>query len=218
MIRLPSELVSSLILSQYSESPNLIALIEIYCKEFDELRLAFQDVIDLRYFDKATGVQLDHIGKLVGAKRKLTGIKVDSYFGYLASAESLGMGKEDNKQVGGLFRSEQDSEYQDLVLPDSLYRNWIKAKILLNNTEGSKEDCIAFFKLLLNDPSLPVKLSIPKKATCKVEIGKKLSLVEVSLCISYAKAIKPIGITMQLFDTVGEILLNDIDLIGEYFD
>ena len=217
-MKLPSELVSRLVLSQYADSPNLLALLDIYCKELDELKLAVHDVIDLRYIDKAFGKQLDFIGDLVGAKRTLSGVVVTGYFGYLASAESLGMGKIDDNQVGGLFKSESDEEYQDIVLPDDLYLNWIKAKILLNNTEGSKEDCIAFFKLLLNDASLPVKLSIPSRATIRVDLGRKLTLLEVSLCIAFAKAVKPIGVTMRLYDLVGEILLHDIDLIGEYFD
>ena len=217
-MRLPSELVSRLVLSQYADSPNLLALLDIYCKELDELKIAVHDVIDLRYIDKAFGKQLDFIGDLVGAKRTLSGVKVTGYFGYLASAESLGMGKLDDKQVGGLFKSENDEEYQDIILTDALYLNWIKAKILLNNTEGSKEDCIAFFKLLLDDATLPIKLSIPSRATIKVELGRKLSLLEVSICIAYAKAVKPIGVTMRLYDTVGEILLHDVDLIGMYFD
>ena len=113
---------------------------------------------------------------------------------------------------------ESDEEYQDIVLTDELFLNWIKAKILLNNTEGGKEDCISYFKLLLNDMTLPVKISIPAKASLDVELGRQLSLQDVSICIAYAKAIKPIGITMRLFDTVGEILLHDVDLIGDYFD
>lgn len=217
-MKLPSELVSRLVLSQYADSPNLLALLDIYCKELDELKLAVHDVIDLRYIDKAYGKQLDFIGDLVGAKRTLTGIVVTGYFGYLASAESLGMGKIDDKQVGGLFKSEGDEEYQDIVLTDNLFLNWIKAKILLNNTEGSKEDCIAFFKLLLDDAALPVKLTIPSRATIRVDLGRKLSLLEVSLCIAFAKSVKPIGVTMRLYDPVGEILLHDVDLIGEYFD
>ena len=215
---LPSTIVRDLVLSQYSDSENLLALLDIYCEELDELMKATHDVIDLRYIDKAFGIQLDHIGKLVGASRTLSGVTVSGYFGYLDRAESLGMGKDDDNSVGGLFRSERDETLQDLVLPDQQYLNWIKAKILLNNTEGGKEDCIAFFKLLLNDPSLPVHLSVPNRATISISLGKQLSLIDVSVCIAYAKAVKPIGVTMHLFDTVGEILLHDIDLIGEYFD
>ena len=77
---------------------------------------------------------------------------------------------------------------------------------------------ISFFKLLLDDASLPVKITIPSRATTRIDLGRKLSLLEVSLCIAFAKSVKPIGVTMRLFDTVGEILLHDIDLIGMYFD
>lgn len=215
---LPTELLPSLVLSQYADSPNLLSLLNIYCQELNLIQQVTEEIIDLRYIDKAFGVQLDLVGALVGAKRTLSGVLVTGYFGYLESAQSLGMGLEGDNRTGGIFKSNSDEEYQDIRLTDDLFLNWIKAKILLNNTEGGKEDCISFFKLLLNDMTLPVKISIPAKASLDVELGRQLSLKEVSLCIAYAKAIKPIGITMRLFDTVGEILLHDVNLIGDYFD
>lgn len=216
-MKLPSELLEKAVLSQYANSPNLMALLEIYAEEFDLLQQLNEDIVNLRYIDNAFGIQLDYIGLLVGASRTLSGVKVVGNFGYLANAEALGMGKIDDVSVGGVLRSIEDQEYQDIRLPDDKYLNWIKAKILLNNSDGGKEDCIAFFKLLLNDPSIPVRISVPSKATTEIRLGKKLSLTDVAICIALAKAVKPIGVTMKLYDTVGEILLNDIDLIGEYF-
>ena len=215
---LPTELLPSLVLSQYVDSPNLLSLLNIYCQELDPIQKTIEEIIDLRYIDKAFGVQLDLVGALVGAKRTLSGVLVSGYFGYLESAESRGMGLEGDNRTGGIFRSESDEEYQDIILTDELFLNWIKAKILLNNTEGGKEDCISYFKLLLNDMTLPVKISIPAKASLDVVLGRQLSLQDVSICIAYAKAIKPIGVTMRLFDTVGEILLHDVNLVGDYFD
>ena len=55
---------------QFSDSENLIKLLQIYLDQVEELNLAQQDLSLLSTnLETATGYQLDIIGNLLGAKR-----------------------------------------------------------------------------------------------------------------------------------------------------
>jgi hypothetical protein len=70
------ELAKKNLMSQYKEgtlgarnSKNLRSLLEVFTKQIQELEDAFYDLYSLRYLEKAFGLQLDKIGKIVGIKR-----------------------------------------------------------------------------------------------------------------------------------------------------
>ena len=92
VIQEPLEKLFGLLLMQYRNSPNFIKYLSCYAAEIQGVYTCLQEELTDRYYDVAVGAQLDVVGEIVGARRTLEGIAVAGYFGYLDSAESLGMG------------------------------------------------------------------------------------------------------------------------------
>ena len=205
VIQEPLEKLFGLLLMQYRNSPNFIKYLSCYAAEIQGVYTCLQEELTDRYYDVAVGAQLDVVGEIVGARRTLEGIAVAGYFGYLDSAESLGMGKEGDLTVGGPFRSEKDDIVQDIKLTDPLFRNWIEARILKNRTNCNIEDCITFFKLLLNNEDLQVIVTEPANATVRISLGTTLTIYEAAQIRSLAQHIKPVGVTFIVEDENGVI-------------
>ncbi|CAC9972328.1 pf11041 family protein [Aeromonas phage PVN02] len=205
MIGAPSERLMDLLLIQYRNSPNFIKYLECYAEEMDEIYHVLTEMIECRYYDKATGERLDVIASIVGANRVLEGVVIAGNFGYLQVAESLGMGRRDDPALGGPLRSIKEDGVEDVVLTDARLKNWIDARIIKNKTACNTEDTIAFFKLLLDDPALKVKVMNPKPATAVIELGRKLSINEAALIVSLAQHVKPVGVEFIVQDQRGVI-------------
>ena len=205
VIAAPLTKLMDLMLMQYRNSPNFIKYLSCYAAELQEVYACLQQEITDRYYDVAVGAQLDVIGDIVGAGRTLEGVSVAGNFGYLDSAESLGMGREDDPNIGGPLRSEEDDTVQDIRLNDELFRNWIEARIIKNRTGCNTEDTIAFFTLLLNDDELDVEITTPAPATTKVSLKKTLTIYEAAQIRSLAQHIKPVGVTFIVEDFTGVI-------------
>lgn len=201
----PLQKFPELLLMQYRNSPNLVAYLKCYAAEMQEVYSCLQSTITDRYYDVAKGAQLDVIGAIVGAGRTLEGIAVAGYFGFLQSAESLGMGREDNPRLGGVLRSEDDAIGRDIVLSDELFRNWIDARIIKNKTACNIEDTITFFKLLLDRPDLQVAITEPEPATVRVSLQETLDIYEAAQVRSLAEHIKPVGVKFIVEDLTGVI-------------
>ncbi|UYD72132.1 DUF2612 domain-containing protein [Vibrio phage vB_VpaM_VPs20] len=202
---LPSETLHGLLLTQYRDSPNLIKYFTALSDEQEQVQVAIQETISDRYYDVAEGVQLDVIGRIVGCERVLRGIQIAGNFGYYDVDEALGMGKDADESVGGVLRSDDDDEIQDIVLPDVLFRNWIDARIIKNRTVCNVEDVIAFFRLLLDSPTLMVQIQQEAPATARVTLHTRLSLRNVALLKATAQHVKPVGVNMIVEDLNGEI-------------
>lgn len=205
MIGAPTERLMDLMLVQYRNSPNFIKYLECYAEEMDEIYHALKEMIECRYYDKATGERLDVIASIVGASRVLKGVVVAGNFGYLQVAEAQGMGRKDDPALGGPLRSINEDGVEDVVLTDARLKNWIDARIIKNKTACNTEDTIAFFKLLLDDPALRVKVMNPKPATAVIEFGRKLSINEAALIVSLAQHVKPVGVEFIVQDQRGVI-------------
>ena len=205
MTKSPSEQLEELMLMQYRNSPNLIKYLNCYAEEMAEVYDSFKEMQTCRYYDVAEGERLDVIGSIVGAKRILEGIVVAGNFGYLASPEAQGMGRQDTPSLGGPFRSIYDPEVGDIELADERFRNWIDARIIKNHTSCNVEDTIAFFRLLLNNPGLKVEISNPAPATAKIKLHKRLNIFEAALVKSLAEHMAPLGTEFIVEDTNGEI-------------
>lgn len=200
LVRLPD-----LILSQYRNSPNYIRYLTAYAEEMQDIHTSFQESLTERYYDIATGVQLDVIGYIVGASRTLKGIAVPGHFGHLDVAEALGMGREDDPQLGGPLRGDREDETQDIELSDPMYRAWIDARIVKNQTNCNIEDTISFFVFMLNDSEVDLMVTEPAPATVRVDIDKTLSIHEAALVKSMAQHCKPIGVNLIIADHTGVI-------------
>lgn len=200
VVRLPE-----LTLSQYRNSPNYLKYLAVYTEEMQDIHESLQECLSERYYDIAVGAQLDVIGHIVGASRVLKGVVVSGHFGYLDVAEALGMGREDDPQLGGPLRGDREDEVQDIELSDPMYRAWIDARIVKNQTNCNIEDTISFFVFMLNDSEVDITVTEPAPATVRVDIDKTLSIHEAALIKSMAQHCKPIGVTLIVADRTGII-------------
>lgn len=210
----PSKQLHDLLLAQYRDSPNLIAYLNVFASEMDDAHKVFDECLNERYYYRATGAQLDVIGYIVGAGRVLEGVVVSGNFGYLQSAESLGMGREDSPLLGGVLRGENDDPTQDVILPDSRFRDWIDARIVKNHTTVNVEDTIQFFRLLLNDPDLLVNIveNPGVEAAVTITLERVLNINEVAIVVSLAQHMKPVGVNFLIQDHTGVIETLPINL------
>lgn len=200
LIRLPD-----LILSQYRNSPNYIRYLTAYSDELQEVHTTLQECLTERYYDIAVGAQLDVIGYIVGASRVLKGVAVPGHFGHLDVAEALGMGREDDPQLGGPLKADREDDVQDIELTDPMYRAWIDARIVKNQTNCNIEDTISFFVFMLNDTEVDIHVTEPGPATMQVAIDRTLSIHEAALVKSMAQHCKPIGVELIVTDHTGVI-------------
>jgi hypothetical protein len=81
-----------LVLAQYKNSTNLLAVISTNDKQAQDLENAFFEIRDEFYLDTAVGVQLDIIGKIFKVERK--GLNDDEYRALIKStSSSIGSGE-----------------------------------------------------------------------------------------------------------------------------
>lgn len=118
------------LLTQYSESENLKALIEVFCQEADELQQAFQDTLNLTQLDApAQGDQLTQIGNIVGQDRFDIAIGLSGYFGFV----DLPLGYIGFYDIDGGDWLPDDGSYM-IPITDEQYRAFIRAKIYKNQS------------------------------------------------------------------------------------
>ena len=201
----PLQTLTERSLMQYRTSPLFMDFKKMYAEELQITYNTLQQCLTDRYYDVAIGAQLDVIAEIVGASRTLSGVVVTGHFGYLRVAEALGMGREDSPSLGGPLRSYYEDGVKDIELSDADLRSWIDARIIKNSSNCNIEDVISFFALLLNDPVVPIELTEPEPAVGHIKIWKELSLNEAALLKSVSQHIKCVGVTVKVFDTLGEI-------------
>jgi len=110
--------------------------------------------------DEAEGVWLDYIGWLVGEIRGEY-VNTSKYFcANQTGTDEFGNPTGDiNKSKFFYFSSLTAGNNSDLS--DELFRKQIKAKILYNNSNGTREDLIKIIKLLLNADKVIIEQKSP---------------------------------------------------------
>ena len=126
-----------LLIKQYWEKPKAKAEIglqaETWKKVFEFLQ-SFETEFDL---DTAYGDRLDIIGDIVGISRIVPEALAKLYFGFSDNADARGFSsKFDPSRIGAPFSSKFDPSYSSLVLNDTDYRFFIRAKIAKNTGSG----------------------------------------------------------------------------------
>ena len=172
------DLAESRLATQYRESTNLITYIRALLSEANTLEQVLRDLINLRWIDTATGINLDILGSIVGQRRTFIGAELFGYFGFAINAESGSFGTVYNPEIGDRFRSAYESATGVRNLNDGEYRLWIRARIAKNRTRSTPEDIISQLKLILNCNQI---LFVDGNTEYFVSIGKILSGDEKSI-------------------------------------
>lgn len=175
------ELAESRLATQYRESTNLINYIRSLLLEANTLEQVFRDLIELRWINTATGVNLDILGAIVGQPRTFIGAELFGYFGFAVNVESGPFGSVSDAELGDRFRSVYESATGVRNLSDDEYRIWIKARIAKNKTRSTPEDIISQLKLILGVDQV---LFIDGDTEYWISIGKILNGDEKSIILN----------------------------------
>lgn len=176
----------ALIAQQYRDSPKfraMLALILGPIVKLQKVALGMWDAFDL---DKATGVQLDIIALWVGATRKVA-IPLEGVWFSWDETENEGWDH-------AMWWDTGDSTTGTSLLPDDLFRQVIRAKIIANSSPRTVESALAVIAAGVSDPSA-VWVEDHYDMTYTLHIDRtKLPAVEVALLTAGYLPIRPAGV------------------------
>jgi len=179
----------------YFNQPNF----EMYLKAIsEELDLIYQAIYDLRYLrtiNEAEGINLDHVGEIVGEPRKYT-VNLDIGF-FAFSDNTLGSGFNegfwyDSNVLGGSVGETRT---------DIVYRNAIKAKIKRNIGSCTPEEIINIVKILTNSETVNYSSVFP----CGVSIyysNQELTDNQRQYMSEFLQVALPSGVLLTNFDKI----------------
>lgn len=112
------------LLSQYQKSPVLISVMNVFCKQLQELYDVFVNMMESRCVGLATGEQLNVIGRIVGLRRGYD----DEESAYYFRTDQQGI----SVDQGFLYCTGAPTDVKVILLNDQQYRSAIISKILSN--------------------------------------------------------------------------------------
>lgn len=150
--------------------------------EIQNLQKTYQDLMQLRSLDTATGKQLDIIGDIVGQERVLISADLYDFFGFVGAPKAGSFGDLDDTSVGSKFWSLGQPLGGNVQLDDETYRLFIRAKILKNTTASTSEEFIKSINLIFGTVgTLAIEDSSTEPATVQVLFSRPLSDFEKAL-------------------------------------
>ena len=193
-------LAISRLITQYREASNLIAYIEAFTAQSNEIEVMFQELLEDRWVDTAIGAQLDILGEIVGQPRVIPAYDTIPYFGFDTSIGAGTFGTLAVPATGELFRRVDDLEFVAGTLTDTNYRIYIKAKILKNITDTSIDSVIGVSQAIF--PTLTLTIT---ESGVNAHLAFNTALTDAQkLTIVYGNLYqKPAGVSYTYEDTIG---------------
>jgi hypothetical protein len=140
----------SRLLNQFSEQPNIRALLTDIFARVEDSNDILDDLLNLRDIDTATGVWLDILGDIVGIERPEKEISADFIFAFKQNPADpddpdKAFYNPSGTPTGGYYQSFEGLKDPsgDLMI-DSEYRKLVKAKAIGNHVIGNIEDITRF--------------------------------------------------------------------------
>lgn len=137
----------AIITSQHADKPKFIAMVTAFAQLFVYLQSLDDSLIPLFDLDVAVGSQLDAIGAWAGISRNVTIPLPDVYFSW-----------DDTDQTGwdlGIWQGDNPGTIN--VLPDDVYRTFIRAKIAANQWDGTIEGAYAIWDSVFPDLTILIQ-------------------------------------------------------------
>ena len=129
---------ANLLILQYHSKPKAIATIKTSVSLYAGDGLIFQ-LPDLLDIDKAQGVQLDLIGKILGCSRNVQGLTLDKTYFSFSHTGAVGFSTV-AKLSKGIWKTVHNSTQSVYSLQDVDYRYLLKFKAIKNIWRGSMQD------------------------------------------------------------------------------
>lgn len=180
--------VRDTVISQYANSPILLALIDALGDAIDwqaRADLFFDTVWNI---ETATGYGLDVLGRIVGVTRALY-IATGNYLGFAGVAGTFAFGEGIFWGAGGTT-----SNYR---LTDDAFRRVILAKAALNITDGSISSINAILRALFPDSGNP-HVRDNNDMTMTFVFGNTLSTVDYAIVTQSGVLPRPIGVSVTV--------------------
>lgn len=156
--------------------------LQLLTVEMQTLQKTFQDLMQLRSLDTATGEQLDVIGRIVGQDRVLLSADLYEFFGFQGALKAGSYGNVTDPTIGAKWWSLGKPLGGNVQLDDDTYRTFIRAKILKNTTASTSEDFIKAINLIFGTEStLAIEDTSTEPATVMVLFNRHLSDFEKAL-------------------------------------
>jgi hypothetical protein len=183
---------TNLITSEHITQPDFVATVALSCQPEADLKELYSSIPTLFDVDTAIGQQLDVVGQWVGASRYLDTALDNVYFSFdialLGFDQGVWLGPFD--PITGLTR-----------LPDEFYRLVIKARIINNHWDGTKEQAYLSIDAVLASLGYVIFIEDYSDLTMALGItytGAPTSLTQ-ALLISGKLNIKPIGVRIKSY-------------------
>jgi len=200
MIKDPSTRLLELLVPEYQHSTNFIKYLQVLTDAHDEVYSALQDVKTLRYLENATGTQLDTIGYIVGQPRLTYKVLNGEFFGFLGAIGGESFGTESDPNVGGIFLSESDEEFDFELQNDEDYKKFILAKIIKNHKRLTTETIIEVTTIITDKENFEITQG---NKSFNIHFNEELSGNEKLLFTTPGFIPKPLGVKMTFSDNLG---------------
>lgn len=163
-------------------APTFDAFLQLLTIEMQSLQKVFQDLMQLRSLDTATGEQLDVIGRIVGQDRVLLSADLYDFFGFQGALKAGSYGNLTDPTVGAKWWSLGKPLGGNVLLDDNTYRLFIRAKILKNTTASTSEEFIQAINLIFGvEDTIAIEDTTTSPATVMVLFNRPLSDFEKAL-------------------------------------
>lgn len=187
------ELIDKRLATQYTNAPYIRAFLDSILTLSNDLETAVDEIINLRWIDVATGVQLDILGDIVGQKREVLNIDQFEFFGFSGALGAGTFSDLDNPSLGSRFHSIDEPTTGNVILSDPEYRVFIRARIIKNFTDGTVEDVTEAVELIFDVDSAWVQQL--GTAAAKISIGKLLTNSQKLLIQNSDIIVRPAGVS-----------------------
>ena len=143
------QILDSMLMDQYSASPNLKEFYMCFIAELDFLFETIQESYEGRMLENAVGEAQDIIGIILDEERNL--VLSNDYFGFQGASGATKMADEATPSDGGIFRSEEETGFSVTPLSDAIFRRLLKSKAsILNSDTCNVEDMYSCITILLD--------------------------------------------------------------------
>lgn len=153
---------------QFKDDPVFDALVQTLIEYKSNVQNLYADfALKILDIDKSTGKNLDLIGSIIGQSRNLVDYYAKPYFGFEGNPRAEPYDK-------GLWYSLFNNDGGDSrVLTDEEYRRVLKARIIRNRTNCTREDFVQILSLLIGGTNFV--LSVPKHGNITLRLPSGFS-------------------------------------------
>lgn len=199
-----SEIVDSMLMMQYLESPIYRQYLAAFVDEMDFLFAQLEEVYLGRFIELAIGTQLDIIGIILNESRS---INLDiQFFGFSDNGVSTGIDKLADEAVpsdGGIFRSEGQSGGELSVLSDEAYRRVLLSKAFLSSVdECSINNAYHAISVLLGRTPDGMQLTNLADRQVKLDLlAADTTVADLQIISYFSQYLVPMGTSLTIIRT-----------------